>query len=70
MCRPHIPIPTSAVPEPLGRIFCRRAGYKAAMYTTPPRPESTPSLWSEALWGVALIGSVLVIVAVVSALFQ
>jgi hypothetical protein len=40
------------------------------MDTTPPRPESTPSLWSEALWGVALIGSVLVIVAVVSALFQ
>jgi hypothetical protein len=33
-------------------------------------PEDAPDLWAEALWGAGLLGSVLVIVALVSLLFR
>ena len=33
-------------------------------------PEDAPDLWAEALWGAGLLGSVLLIVALVSLLFR
>ena len=33
-------------------------------------PEDAPDLWAEALWGAGLLGSVLVIVALVSLVFR
>ncbi len=33
-------------------------------------PEDAPDLWAEALWGAGLLGSVLVIVALVSLFFR
>jgi hypothetical protein len=33
-------------------------------------PEDAPDLWAEALWGAGLLGSVLLIVALVSLVFR
>ena len=33
-------------------------------------PEETPDLWAEALWGAGLLGSVLLVVALVSLVFR
>ena len=33
-------------------------------------PEGSPDLWAEALWGAGLLGSVLLVVALVSLVFR
>lgn len=33
-------------------------------------PEEAPDLWGEALWGAGLLGSVLLVVALVSLVFR
>ena len=33
-------------------------------------PEEAPDLWAEALWGAGLLGSVLLVVALVSLIFR
>jgi hypothetical protein len=42
---------------------------KAPTMNETERDEPSDGLWSEALWGLGLMGSVLLIVAVVSVLF-
>jgi len=37
---------------------------------TEESPDETPDLWAEALWGAGLLGSVLLVVALVSLVFR